>query len=166
MTDRVDVSSTVPYSTDGRQSAAALEIARGTMRLLADLGFASLPEVTLPNGRRADLVGLGQDGAIWIVEIKSSPADFLADTKWPDYIAYCDNFCFAVAPDFPVALLPEETGRIVADRFGGELIKQSPLTRVPPARRKKVHLICARIAAARLHSLFDPDGKLEALARF
>ncbi len=41
---------------DGRQSAAAAEIGRGAARLLLALGFASLPEVSLANGRRADLL--------------------------------------------------------------------------------------------------------------
>jgi len=64
---------------DGRQSETALAVARGTTRLLHALGFSVVGELPLPSGRRADLVGLGRDGEIWIVEIKSSVADFRTD---------------------------------------------------------------------------------------
>ena len=76
---------------DGRQSAAALAIQRGTGRLLRQYGVAPIPEVTLPNGRRADLLAIGRKGEIWIVEIKSSVADFQVDRKWPDYRRHCDR---------------------------------------------------------------------------
>src|ERR1035437_1989838 len=74
---------------DGRQSETALFVARGTRRLLRALGFATVAELALPSGRRADIVGLAADGTIIIVEIKSSIADFRADSKWPDYRAHC-----------------------------------------------------------------------------
>src|SRR5258707_610415 len=53
---------------DGRQSPTALRIARGTTRLLHTFGFSVLSELPLASGRRADLVALGTDGEIWIVE--------------------------------------------------------------------------------------------------
>src|ERR1700712_3721679 len=81
---------------DGRQSTTATEIATGVRRLLASYGYASVTEMTLASGRRADVLALGQDGCIWIVEIKSSVADFRADSKWPDYRAFCDRLFFAV----------------------------------------------------------------------
>jgi hypothetical protein len=143
---------------DGRQSEAALAIARGTMRLLADLGYAALPELTLPNGRRADLLALNPAGQIWIIEIKSSVADFLSDAKWPDYLDYCDAFSFAVAPDFPRDLLPEGAGIIVADKFAAEIIAPSPRFKLAGARRKVVHVAAARAGAMRLHRLADPDA--------
>jgi len=52
---------------DGRQSAAALAIQRGTMRLLAQFNIACLPEIALPNHRRADLMALTDKGEIWII---------------------------------------------------------------------------------------------------
>ena len=61
---------------DGRQSAAAIAIARGTARYLHALGYCVVSELPLPSGRRADLVALGGDGEIIVVEIKSSVADF------------------------------------------------------------------------------------------
>ena len=70
---------------DGRQSTAALHIARGVGRVLVSLGLVSVPELSLPNGRRADIVALSEKGDFWIVEIKSSLEDFRADQKWPEY---------------------------------------------------------------------------------
>ena len=143
---------------DGRQSEAALAIARGSMRLLKAHGFAALPEVTLASGRRADLMALSDAGEIWIVEIKSSVADFAADQKWPDYREWCDRLFFAVAPDFPAALLPDDTGLILADRYGGEIVRDAPEHRLAGSRRKTLTLRLARLGALRMQALTDPDG--------
>jgi hypothetical protein len=145
-------------TADGRQSAAALDIQRGAIRLLRAHGFAGVPEVPLVNGRRADIVGLGERGVLWIVEIKSSLADFRADQKWPDYLDFADAFYFAVAPDFPVEVLPSDAGLIIADRWGGELARRGPEVRLPAPRRKAMTLRLARIAATRLSLALDPDA--------
>jgi hypothetical protein len=146
---------------DGRQSEAALAIARGASRCLLAHGFARLPELTLANGRRSDLIALDTKGAIWIVEVKSSLADFRADQKWPGYRDYCDRFFFAVGPDFPVELIPSGTGLIIADKYGGELIRPAPEHKLSGARRKEVTQRFARVAALRLHGLADPELGLE-----
>ena len=146
---------------DNRQSERAAEICRGVMRVLAQHGMTGLIEVTLPNGRRADIMALSASGAIWIIEIKSSVTDFQVDQKWPEYRDYCDALFFAVATDFPQDILPPETGLVVADRFGGELIRQAPEHRLAPARRKAVTLHYARVAAARLAMAFDPQALIE-----
>jgi hypothetical protein len=143
---------------DGRQSQTALGVALGTRRLLASHGFTSLPELTLASGRRADIVGLGPDGTIWILEIKSSVADFRADGKWPDYRDFCDRFSFAVPEDFPVDLLPADAGLVLADPFGAAVARDAPEHRLVAARRKAVTLRFAHAAAGRLHSLVDPQG--------
>ena len=72
------------------------DISRGVLRLFAELGLCGLTEMTLANGRRADVVALCQKGQISIVEIKSSVADFRSDQKWPEYQPFCDQFYFAV----------------------------------------------------------------------
>ena len=143
---------------DGRQSEAALAIARGSMRLLRAHGLAALPEVTLASGRRADLFAVSEAGEIWIVEIKSSVADFAADQKWPEYREWCDRLFFAVAPDFPIDILPEDTGLILADRYGGEIVRPAPEHRLAGSRRKTLTLRLARIGALRMQALSDPDG--------
>jgi hypothetical protein len=146
---------------DGRQSEAALAIARGASRCLLAHGFARLPELTLATGRRADLTALDAKGVIWIVEIKSSLADFRADQKWWAYRDYCDQFFFAVGPDFPVEVLPADTGLIIADKYGGELLRPATERKLSGARRKEVTQRFARVAALRLHGLADPDLGLE-----
>jgi len=152
-------------SSDRRQSAAAAAISRGVRRLLAGHGLSTVTELTLPNGRRADVIGLDPKGGVWIVEIKSSVEDFRADSKWPDYREFCDHLLFAVAPDFPVELLPDDTGLIIADRFGGELIRPAPSHPLNAGRRRSLILRLARAAMARLHRIEDPDLVLEATVR-
>src|SRR5260370_14957974 len=96
--------------------AAAL-IARGVCRALDQLGYASLVEFPLANGRRADVLGLGKAGDFVIVEIKISAADFRADHKWSAYRDFSDRLYFAVPSTFPQVLIPEECGLMVADAF-------------------------------------------------
>ncbi len=91
---------------DGRQSPTALAVARGTTRLLHSLGFSVVSELPLASGRRADLVALGAGGEFWIVEIKSSIADFRADQKWMDYRLHCDRLFFATTLDSAVRDFP------------------------------------------------------------
>ncbi len=143
-------------SVDGRQSEIALEIARGVRRLLRARGFASVTELPLLDGRRADVVALGGDGSLWIVEIKSSIADFRADRKWRDYAAHCDRLYFAIPDDVPPAIMPEEAGLMVADRFGAEIVREAEPRRIAPATRRAVMLRFALAAADRLHRLVDP----------
>lgn len=141
---------------DGRQSETALLVARGARRLLRALGYASLPEVGLPSGRRADLMALGADGEIVIVEIKSSLADFRIDQKWPEYRAHCDRLYFAIPPTLDPQIMPPDAGLIVADGFGAETLREAPLHRLAPATRRALTLRFAGLAADRLHALGDP----------
>lgn len=143
-------------SPDGRQSQTAAEIARGTQRMLARHGFASLAELPLPNGRRADLVALSQKGEIWIIEIKSSIEDFRSDQKWPEYRDYCDRLLFAVKAEFPTEILPGEAGLILADRYSGEVVREAPEYKLAGGRRKSMMLLFARAAAFRLTLTLDP----------
>lgn len=152
--------------TDGRQSLRATEIARGSSRVLALHGLRAIPELTLANGRRADLTAIGERGEIWIVEIKSSIEDFRVDQKWPDYRDFCDRLFFAVAPDFPQEILPPDTGLIVADRYGGEVVRPAPEHPLAGARRRAMLQRFARVAAGRLMTLADPEQALEPLPRF
>lgn len=141
---------------DGRQSDRASAIARGTGRLLVRLGFSVVAELPLASGRRADLVALGGGGEVWIVEIKSSVDDFRADAKWPDYRLSCDRLLFAVAADFPLELLPEDVGIVVADSHGAALLREAPEHRLPAPTRKALTLRFAATAALRLHAAIDP----------
>ncbi|NQY95883.1 MAG: MmcB family DNA repair protein [Henriciella sp.] len=135
---------------DETLSPVAQQIARGVLRLLTDHGYAGVTEMTLANGRRADVAAIGPGGEISIVEIKSSVADFRSDQKWPEYRPFCDRFYFAVGHDFPQDLIPDETGLIIADAFGGAILREPECEKLVAARRKAVTLRFARLAAARL----------------
>ena len=124
-------------------------VTRGAARLMIDLGYAPLLEVGLPNGRRADVMALGPRGEIVICEVKSGPEDYLTDRKWGEYLPFCDRFYFAVAPEFPRDLLPPEPGLIVADAFGGAVVREPEPTPLAGARRKALTLAFARLAAGR-----------------
>jgi hypothetical protein len=146
---------------DRRQSPAAFNICRGVARLLSARAMAAVTEVSLANGRRADVAAIGQGGEIWIVEIKSSIEDFQTDLKWPEYRDFCDRLYFAVAPQFPAGILPPDTGLIVADRYGGEIVRAAPEHKLAGARRKSVTLTLARTAANRLQGIHDPEFSFE-----
>ena len=124
-------------------------VTRGAARLLVDLGYAPLAEVTLPNGRRADLMALSPKGELAIIEVKSGVEDYRVDRKWHEYLPFCDRFAFAVAPEFPQHILPEEPGLIVCDGFGGAVLREAPATPLAPARRKALTIAFARLAAMR-----------------
>ncbi len=147
---------------DGRQSPTALAVARGTARLLHSLGLSCVSELPLASGRRADIVALAGDGEVWIVEIKSSVADFRADQKWMDYRLHCDRLFFATTLEVPCGIFPKDTGLIVADAFGASIECEAPEHRLPAATRKAMMLRFAHSAALRLQSLADPTGPYRA----
>ena len=124
-------------------------VTRGAARLFIALGYAPLLEVGLPNGRRADIMALGPRGQIAIAEVKSGLDDYRTDRKWGDYLAYCDAFFFAVAPEFPQDILPPEPGLIVADAFDGALLREAPAVPLVAARRKALTIAFGRLAAGR-----------------
>ena len=146
---------------DRRQSEMALAIARGTARLLRSLGFASISELPLASGRRADIVAINERGEIWIVEIKSSVEDLRADQKWPEYKAHCDRLFFAFTQDLPCDIFPGETGLIVADAYGAHMHRAAPEHRLPAPTRKQMTVRFAMAAAQRINRLIDPQGHAE-----
>ena len=143
-------------SPDGRQSSTAALVQRGLCRLLKAHGFAVLTELTLASGRRVDVAAVKPDGRIWIIEIKSSPEDFHVDCKWPEYRDYCDQLFFAVPTTLDHIIMPADAGLIVADQYGAEILRDAPPHPLAAARRKAVTLLFARVAAQRLHGLWDP----------
>ena len=124
-------------------------VTRGVARLMLAMGYAPLLEVGLPNGRRADVMALSPKGGVAICEVKSGIEDYRSDRKWGEYLPFCDQFFFAVAPEFPRHALPEGPGLIVADAFDGAVILEPPETPLAPARRKALTLAFARLAALR-----------------
>ena len=152
------VQAEIQFREDGRQSETARAVCRGTRRLLRQLGYASVTELSLADGRRADIVALSGDGTITIVEVKSSVADYKADAKWPFYQNFCDRLLFAIPATIPVALMPEAAGLIIADAYGAEIVREAVERRLPPATRRAMIIRFGHAAAERLHRLGDPDA--------
>lgn len=141
--------------TEGR-GAMTERLARGAGRYLANLGAAAVGEFRLPSGRRLDLLALLPDGRLWGIEIKSGIDDFLADRKWPDYLDWCDALYFCVDPAFPLALLPDQAGVLVADSFDAHVVREAPAHALHPSRRKAMTLRFGLVAGRRLQGQADP----------
>ena len=132
------------------------KLARGVARHLLNHGFVSVEEFVPARGLRVDVMGLGPKGELWVIECKSSRADFQADGKWEGYLEWCDRYFWAVDTTFPTELLPEGTGLIIADAYDAEIIRFGPEDKLAPARRKKLIQKFATNAAQRLQVLRDP----------
>lgn len=140
----------------------AQAVARGIGRLFARNDIWCLPEMALRNGRRADLMGIDAKGQLVIVEIKVARADLLGDSKWLDYLDYCDRFYWGLAPHLDhscmedAAFLPERCGLIVADGYDAEILRPAATVPLAAARRKVETERLARAALRRHHGLLDP----------
>ncbi|MBK0326899.1 MmcB family DNA repair protein [Rhodobacteraceae bacterium F11138] len=133
-------------------------LARGVCRALRGHGFVSVEEFVPTRGLRVDVMGLGPKGQIWVVECKSSRADFLTDGKWQGYLEWCDRYFWAVDQDFPTDLLPAGTGLMIADAYDAEILRMAPESKLAAARRKVMIRKFATHAARRLHDLRDPGA--------
>lgn len=134
-------------------------LARGVIRHLRSLGFVALEQFVPAPGLRVDIIALGPKGEVWIIECKSSIADFRSDRKWQDYLQFCEQYFWAVDSDFPSEILPADTGLIIADPYDAHIRRMAPdipIRPLPPARRKALTLKFARNAADRLQVLIDP----------
>jgi hypothetical protein len=131
-------------------------LARGVCRHLNGYGFVSIEEFVPTRGLRVDVMGLGPKGELWVIECKSSRADFQSDSKWHGYLEWCDRYFWAVDADFPTDLLPDDTGLILADQYSAEIIRMAPEDKLPAARRKVLTHKFATHAARRLQALRDP----------
>ena len=135
-------------------------LARGVARHLASLNFACVEEFTVTRGLRVDVMALGPKGELWVVECKSSRADFMSDSKWQGYLEWCDRYFWAVDEAFPTDLLPDQTGLIIADAYDAEILRMAPEDKLAPARRKKMLHQFATHAARRLQALRDPTARM------
>ena len=131
-------------------------LARGVCRALRGHDFVTVEELVPTTGLRVDVMALGPKGEIWIVECKSSRADFASDQKWQGYLEWCDRFFWAVDADFPAELLPAESGLIIADGYDAEIIRMGGESKLAPARRKVMVQKFARHAAVRAQAARDP----------
>lgn len=142
----------------------AADVCRGVTRMLLRHDLVAIPEVPLDGGRRADLMAVDAHGRLVIVEIKVSRIDLLGDAKWPDYLAHCDRYYWAVPAGFDTspleapAFLPARTGVIVADRYDAEIVREAAIVLLPAHVRKRCTLAFARRAGRRMIGLTDPDA--------
>ena len=158
------MSGATPLNSDSSldSSMAASAVARGIGRLFARNDIWCLTEVPLRNGRRADLMGIDGRGQVLIVEIKVARSDLLGDSKWPDYLDFCDRFFWGVPPGLDrspldgAAFRPETCGVIVADGYDAEILRPAALEPLAAARRKTQVEHLARIAMRRQTALLDP----------
>lgn len=133
----------------------ARAVARGVARMFLRHDIMILPEVSLRNKRRADLMGIDAKGQIVIVEIKVARSDLLGDNKWTEYLDYCDRFYWALPIGFDASpvdgadFLPERTGLIIADAYDAEMIRPAATSALAPARRKTETMRLARRAMRR-----------------
>lgn len=147
-----------PVAPSESLSPDGIALARGVARVFHDQGYSVLVEFPLGIGRRVDVMGLARDGRVAVAEVKSSLADFRADKKWHEYLEFCDAFYFAVPETFPREVLPAGSGLIIADRFGGQIVRPAAACKpIAAARRKALTLRFARTAAFRLRSASDPS---------
>ena len=122
-------------------------LTRGVCNLFQDLGFGTLTEFKLASGRRVDVMAIDRNGEFVIVEVKSTVADFRGDRKWHEYLAFCERFYFAVPAGFPVEMMPEDCGLIVADPYAAAVRRES-LTRKLNTNRKRRQLVRFALAAS------------------
>ncbi len=146
----------------------AAAVARGVARLFSRHDIMVLSEVSLPNKRRADLMGVDAKGQIVIVEIKVARGDLLGDNKWMEYLDYCDRFYWAVPGELDVSplnrpdFLPERSGLIIADAYDAEMIRPAATHALAPARRKAETMRLARRSMLRLSAVngwIDPEAR-------
>tara|TARA_B100000965_G_scaffold106749_1_gene88081 strand:- start:85 stop:519 length:435 start_codon:yes stop_codon:yes gene_type:complete len=131
-------------------------IARGVMRHFSQIGLSSLSEFSPARGLRVDIITLGMANEIWIVECKSCQSDFKSDKKWQNYLDWCDRYFWAVDANFPIDILPPDTGVIIADAYDASILREAPLKKLSVARRKKIIKSIAKSACNRLLTHTDP----------
>lgn len=147
---------TEPRGSFGKSGLLARGLTRGVCRWLTETGIGPITEFRLPNRRRVDVMGLGSGSEFIIIEIKSSVADFRSDNKWPDYLPYGDRFYFAVPDSFPIHILPDNCGIMVADSYGAVIRREAPEQPISTIRRRRLLLRFALTASERLNHLSDP----------
>ena len=64
-------------------------LARGVCRAMRSHDFVTVEELVPTSGLRVDVMAFGPKSEIWIIECKSSRADFQSDRKWQGYLEWC-----------------------------------------------------------------------------
>ena len=80
-------------SLSDRELLKHKELQNQALRWLYTQGYVACSEITLPNKKRADVIGY-KNGHVIIIEVKSSLEDYKRDKKWKQYLNWCDEFYF------------------------------------------------------------------------
>ena len=93
----------------------------------------------LAKGLRVDLHGYWEcrKTKFGLVECKSGQSDFKSDKKWQNYLDWCDRYFWAVDANFPIDILPPDTGVIIADAYDASIFRDAPLNKLPASKAKK-----------------------------
>jgi hypothetical protein len=121
---------------DALKEAAAFMFFRYRYSITFELGLTSW------GGRRADVIGCKISGDLVMIEVKSSVADFRVDTKWQEYLPFCDRFYLIFTEDVArrinknpelMARIPKRVGVLVLSSKTGYARTVKPARRVAVA---------------------------------
>ncbi|BDE05621.1 hypothetical protein WPS_08970 [Vulcanimicrobium alpinum] len=140
----------IPLTALAGKKTTTAELRALASERMKRLGYPYVATEFAPScgGCRFDVIGLGRyTRQVRIYEVKSSRADYLADTKWESYLPFCTHFAF-VAPagaiqrwelDGAVGLIeyghPSFERMIANRRFGWTIRPEDALRASRPARR-------------------------------
>ena len=140
----------IPLTATAGKRTTTAELRTLACERMRRLGYPYVATEFSParSGCRFDVIGLGRyTRQVRIYEVKSSRADFLADTKWESYLKYCTHFAF-VAPagaiqrwelDRDIGLIeyghPAFERMLANRRFGFTMRPDDALRASRPARR-------------------------------
>lgn len=140
----------IPLTAAAGKKQTTAELRELALERMQRLGYPFVGREFSPldSGCRFDVIGIGRyTRQVRIYEVKSSRADYLADSKWQKYLPYCTHFSF-VAPAGAIQKweLPREVGlieyghpsfeRMLANRrFGFTIHREDVLRASRPSRR-------------------------------
>jgi hypothetical protein len=140
----------IPLTAAAGKRKTTAELRGLAVARMRDLGYPYVASEFSPAGSncRFDVIGLGRyTRQVRIYEVKSSRADWLADSKWERYLPYCTHFAF-VAPAGAIARweLDRDIGlieyghpafeRMLANRrYGYTMRREDALRSSRPSRR-------------------------------
>ena len=145
----------IPLTATAGKKRTTAELRALAVERMRRLGYPYVASEFSPagSGCRFDVIGLGRyTRQVRIYEVKSSRADYLADTKWERYLPFCTQFAF-VAPAGAIARweLDRDIGlieyghprfeRMIANRrYGFTIARDDALRSARPARRLRAQV--------------------------
>lgn len=86
------------------RKAETLRLKNAATYYMVDKNYSVYDEVGLKSCNkysrlRADLIGINIKADIFLVEVKSCWQDFITDTKWENYLDFCNKMYFAISEE-------------------------------------------------------------------